>query len=727
MLTTKLFVSYRVKTGQVLPLIVMISLIGILVIPAETATAQLTDGITLKASSTTQTAGKTIDFFGTFYEGGRPQHGATVRLLDSSNANKEIGNGVVSKDSYFISWETNSNDVGKHKIYAWSTEGDVPEAYSKTIEVTVNAPKLTLNAFPLSVTEGEPVRFSGIVKYEPDNTSIPNATIKIFDSSNSREIGKGTTDTKGQYFVDWNTASDDIGSHKIYAQYSDPIISDFITYIDYFSPTIGVDVLAISPPIHSLTLDVDQTTITEGEKITFSGSYASDENPLSSHEIMIMDETTGEPILTTTTNPNGSYLQEWVTAQENIGSHTFYAQSLYDPNNLESQLDVSTKHIVTVSPEIPILVLDPLPAEVEEGDVINITGYITTDDFYGNRVRININNDQSRFLDKINLENIFSIPWRATSDDIGANTIYAECICDEQNLQTPKQTVTVYGITPPDPPLKVTIIPSVTSGEAPLTVTFRSSVSGDSQSYQYDWDVSGTKYYSSVVSHTFHNANESYFVKLTVTDSNQQAATAEIYINVRDPLRPDPKILVSGTLEEGSEITFTAGGSYPEKVNSYEWDFGDDGDNGYSREVTHSYDDDKQYTIKFTVSDNNGEISTYKTLNIKNKAPEITSLYSEKSEIETNESSRFEGKFIDQGKYDTFDVIWYVDNQKYSNKINSIQSVIQNHKFDKSGDYEVTLIIRDDDGGQDQEIIPIHVKDPFPWIYVVAGAAAVAG
>ena len=89
-------------------------LISVIALPTETAMAQImakiADGITLKASSTTVTEGESITFSGRFYDGGMPQRGATVRLMDSSNANTEIGTAIVSSSgSYSIVWKNNSS------------------------------------------------------------------------------------------------------------------------------------------------------------------------------------------------------------------------------------------------------------------------------------------------------------------------------------------------------------------------------------------------------------------------------------------------------------------------------------------------------------------------------------------------------------------------------------------------------------------------------------------
>lgn len=86
------------------------------------------------------------------------------------------------------------------------------------------------------------------------------------------------------------------------------------------------------------------------------------------------------------------------------------------------------------------------------------------------------------------------------------------------------------------PPIKsVTITPSTTSGDAPLTVSFSSNVDGGVSPFSYSWNYGdGSTDTDSTTQHTYQNAG-TYTVTLTVTDDAGQTGSSSVVISAKQP------------------------------------------------------------------------------------------------------------------------------------------------------------------------------------------------
>ena len=151
-----------------------------------------------------------------------------------------------------------------------------------------------------------------------------------------------------------------------------------------------------------------------------------------------------------------------------------------------------------------------------------------------------------------------------------------------------------------------------TSGTAPLVVGFNASSSYDADGAitSYTWDFGdGTSESGKTVSHTYTNVG-AHTAKLTVRDNDGKTGSAWKIINV-SPAATVPPIadftfdIISGkapiTVNCDASISKDSDG----EIVSYIWDFGD-GAQGKGAEVSHIYNEIGTFTVKLTVTDDDG-------------------------------------------------------------------------------------------------------------------------
>lgn len=164
----------------------------------------------------------------------------------------------------------------------------------------------------------------------------------------------------------------------------------------------------------------------------------------------------------------------------------------------------------------------------------------------------------------------------------------------------------------------------VTSGDAPLVVSFDASGSTDSDGsiVEYAWDWDGDGLYDAVgdaptASHTFTTAG-SPEVKVRVEDNAGARATATLTITVNVPGNTPPTAALSATPTSGDSplaVTLDASGSTDSDgtIVNYEWDFDGDGlYDGYGEgsAIGHTYNTAGTYTAKVRVTDDAGAQDT---------------------------------------------------------------------------------------------------------------------
>jgi len=206
-----------------------------------------------------------------------------------------------------------------------------------------------------------------------------------------------------------------------------------------------------------------------------------------------------------------------------------------------------------------------------------------------------------------------------TSYTVGYGTDHAPLIAPIEN----------YGnITVAAPQLPAADFTSnITSGSAPLSVTFSDLSTNSPTSWAWDFDNDGVVDSTDQnPTYTFTTAGN-YTVNLTVTNSVGSDSTVKTdYITVSKsstPTEPAPVAAFTADVTSGTAplmVNFTdqSTGS----PTSWNWDFGD-GFNDTEQNVSHTFSEVGNYTVNLTVSNENGTNSTSALITVSEKSATV--------------------------------------------------------------------------------------------------------
>jgi DNA/RNA endonuclease G (NUC1) len=153
----------------------------------------------------------------------------------------------------------------------------------------------------------------------------------------------------------------------------------------------------------------------------------------------------------------------------------------------------------------------------------------------------------------------------------------------------------------------------------------------------------------------------------------------------------------AGTISEGDSATFNASGSLDPNgtVVSYAWDFGD-GSTGSGVSVSHTFIQDGAFTVRLTVTDNDG-LTGSKTfvVNVNNVAPVIGAVPN--GTLNVGATYTAAGTFADPGADAWTATVNWGDGSAFETASLSGHSFSLTHVYTAAGTYTVSIDIADDD------------------------------
>jgi len=247
------------------------------------------------------------------------------------------------------------------------------------------------------------------------------------------------------------------------------------------------------------------------------------------------------------------------------------------------------------------------------------------------------------------------------------------------------------------------------AGTAPLTVKFTGSVTDpDGAISSYSWNFSdGSTSNQQNPTHIFTEPG-TYIVTFSIVDVDGVNGTDTIVITVTEPVDNPPMASASGDPASGLApltVNFIGTGTDPEGTAvTYLWNFGD-GATSTLQNPTHVFDSVGTYTVKLTVSDENGttsEDSMIITVSaVANNAPRALIIATPSSGV-TPLSVSFIGSGTDSdGRIISY--FWDFGDGTTTDEQNPV------HTFSKVGTHSVTLAVTDNGGAIGKKSITIKV------------------
>ena len=194
------------------------------------------------------------------------------------------------------------------------------------------------------------------------------------------------------------------------------------------------------------------------------------------------------------------------------------------------------------------------------------------------------------------------------------------------------------------------------------------------------------------------------------TDDPNTAADNDPTVVTAQPLANRPPICDARVSEpialEGEMLTFDGSGSVDPEGDpiSFNWTFGD-GSSAADRTVQRRYADNGTFTVTLTCSDGKNISTDTVTVPVNNVAPLVEAGPDQK--VNKGQLVQFSGSFIDPGTADTHTILW-----DFGDGTSATNTLTPSHTYSQAAAFTVTLIVRDDDGGEGKDILTVIVDPP---------------
>jgi len=204
-----------------------------------------------------------------------------------------------------------------------------------------------------------------------------------------------------------------------------------------------------------------------------------------------------------------------------------------------------------------------------------------------------------------------------------------------------------------------------------------------------------------------YDDNGMYYVTLSIKDNDGNSATITKSINVTNvpPVAEFYHIPVNPS--DRDNVTFNASSSYDTDgiIVNYTWNFGDN-TTAYGVVAQHLYTDNGVYNVTLTIKDDDGAITNItKSITVKNVPPVAEFAYMPESPTDLDDVV-FKSSSADADGI-IVNYTWHFDGSTAYGKM-------VHYRFNESGIYTVTLIVRDDDGAIAEIAKSIFVRNIPP-------------
>lgn len=230
----------------------------------------------------------------------------------------------------------------------------------------------------------------------------------------------------------------------------------------------------------------------------------------------------------------------------------------------------------------------------------------------------------------------------------------------------------------------------------------------------YQWDLGDGSTASGVTFQHSYSEAGTYTITLTVKDEAGNSHTDIITIDVAEPKDETPPIAYAGpdlNATVGETFIFDAVGSSDNVgIVGYEWDFGD-GSTASGVVSQHEYTIAGTYMVTLTVRDAAGNVAT-DTLEVvvEETAPPVEDDISPIAEAGPDLRAAV-GETLEFDASASTDNIGIVSYTWDFGDGETATGITASHAYDEQGNYTVTLVVRDEAGNSDSDILTVTVTE----------------
>ncbi len=273
-------------------------------------------------------------------------------------------------------------------------------------------------------------------------------------------------------------------------------------------------------------------------------------------------------------------------------------------------------------------------------------------------------------------------------------------------------TITVTNSSPPPPPLAASFTANPTSGQAPLTVQFTDTSTGNPTAWNWNFGDGSTNSTIENPSHTYANAG-TFTVSLTVTSSGGATSSKSGTITVTNSTPPPPPLAAGFTANPTSgqapltvQFTDTSTGN----PTAWSWNFGDDSTNSTIENPSHTYANAGTFWVTLTVTGSGGATSSQSgTITVTNSTPPPPPLAASFTANPSSGQAPLTVQFTDTSTGNPTAWSWNFGD-------GSTGSTTENpsHTFNKAGNFTVTLTVTGAGSATSSKSETITVSNPPP-------------